>query len=257
MPEEISLKEFQKLKEQLGKLDNKINDQIKRIEQKAKDQFIQLDQKIEDRGNSTNKKIDDLANMFESELKEKFTTLLSNLKENVKTLNLEIEDKFKRVDRKLDEQVENLENQINSLLEKIKTLNEDFFTKLYNFKVEFDTKEEVLRDMIRKYHEENTEYKNDLEPILETLKSEQDLVKITVDVLKKQIKESAKEWIDNEIKLACKNKEKEILMNLWIDELKEIINNLDKLKEIHPKELKLHINEISHTIESFKQKFIK
>lgn len=50
---------------------------------------------------------------------------------------------------------------------------------------------------------------------------------------------------------------KEILMNLWIDELKEIIDNLDKLKEINPKDLKLHINEISSTIESFKQKFIK
>ncbi|MFX0142383.1 MAG: hypothetical protein ACFFDN_52570, partial [Candidatus Hodarchaeota archaeon] len=87
-------------------------------------------------------------------------------------------------------------------------------------------------------------------------KSQQDLVKITLDVQKKQIFESAQEWINDEIKLACKNKEKEILMNLWIDELKNIINNLDKLKEIHPKDLKLHINEISSTIESFKQKFI-
>jgi len=78
-----------------------------------------------------------------------------------------------------------------------------------------------------------------------------------VDVLKKQIKENAKEWITDEIKLVCKNKEKEILMNLWIDELKEIIGNLDRLKDMHPKELKLHINEISSTINSFKQKFVK
>jgi len=93
--------------------------------------------------------------------------------------------------------------------------------------------------------------------MLESLKSEQDLIKISLDVLKKQIKDSAKEWINDEIKLACKNKEKEILMNLWIDELKQIIDNLDKLRELHPKELKLHINEILSTIESFKQKFVK
>ncbi len=44
-------------------------------------------------------------------------------------------------------------------------------------------------------------------------------------------------------------------MNLWIDEMKEIIDDIDKLKAMHPKELKLHINEISNTIDSFKQKF--
>ena len=83
--------------------------------------------------------------------------------------------------------------------------------------------------MFKKFNEENIEYQNNLKPILEDLKSEQDLVKITVDVLKKQIHESAKEWIDEEIKLACKNKEKEILMNLWIDEMKNIIDNLPQV----------------------------
>jgi hypothetical protein len=101
------------------------------------------------------------------------------------------------------------------------------------------------------------EYRNDLKPVLEDLKSEQDLVKITVDVIKKQIHDEAKEWVDEEIKLACKNKEREILMNLWIDEMKDIVDDIDNLKKLHPKELKLHINEISTTIESFKKKFIK
>jgi hypothetical protein len=46
-------------------------------------------------------------------------------------------------------------------------------------------------------------------------------------------------------------------MNVWIDELKQIIGNLDQLKETNPKELKIHINEISKVIESFKQKYTK
>ncbi|MFX1452586.1 MAG: hypothetical protein ACFFCM_17240, partial [Promethearchaeota archaeon] len=122
---------------------------------------------------------------------------------------------------------------------------------------EFSIKEEIIRDLISKINEEHADFENKLKPILESLKSEQDLVKISLDVLKKQIKESAKEWINDEIKIACKAKEREILMNLWIDEMKEIIEDIDKLKEMHPKELKLHINEISNTIDSFKRKFTK
>jgi len=138
-----------------------------------------------------------------------------------------------------------------------KSVEEDFSSKLKIFTEEVETKEEVLRDMLKKFEADNTEFKNNLKPVLETLKSQQDLVKITLDVQKKQIHDSAKEWINDEIKLACKNKERDILMNIWIDEMKEIIDNLDKLKDIHPKELKLHINEISTTIASFKQKYVK
>ncbi|MFX1477823.1 MAG: hypothetical protein ACFFCI_06800 [Promethearchaeota archaeon] len=45
-------------------------------------------------------------------------------------------------------------------------------------------------------------------------------------------------------------------MNLWIDELKEIVNNLEQLKETNPKVLKLYLNEISTTLASFRQKFM-
>ena len=124
-------------------------------------------------------------------------------------------------------------------------------------KDEFNTKEEVLRDIFKKFALETEEYKNNLKPTLESLKSQADLVKITVDVLKKQILESAKEMINQEVKLILKNKEREVLMNVWIDELKDIIKNLDKLKETNPKDLKIHIKEISTTIESLRQKFVK
>lgn len=222
-----------------------------------KNELKELDEKIIGQGTMTNRKIEDLANMFEKELTEKFTIIEEKLEENFKTLNLELKTKFKDTDQKLRDNVNMLEEKIGSLLDRIKTVEEDFSSKLKIFTEEFDTKEEVLRDMLKKIEADNTEFKNSLKPVLETLKSQQDLVKITLDVQKKQIHDSAKEWINDEIKLACKNKEKEILMNLWIDELKEIIENLDKLKDINPKELKLHFNEISSTIGAFKQKFIK
>ena len=43
--EEITLKESQKLKEQVSKLDNKLNDQLKKSEQKMNDQIINLEKK--------------------------------------------------------------------------------------------------------------------------------------------------------------------------------------------------------------------
>ena len=48
-----------------------------------------------------------------------------------------------------------------------------------------------------------------------------------------------------------------MLMNLWIDELKEIVRDFDKLKDMHPKDFKLQINEITSTIKSYKDKFAK
>ena len=75
--------------------------------------------------------------------------------------------------------------------------------------------------------------------------------------MKKQTYENAKEWISDEINAAVKSKEREILMSIWLKEMKEIISDVDKLKEMNPKEIKLQLSEISTTIESFKQKFLK
>ena len=142
-------------------------------------------------------------------------------------------------------------------MENMKDMRENLSNKLQQIKEEFETKDLVLRDIEDKHNEDNANFRNQIKPVIEDLKSQQDLVKITMDVLKKQIHESAKEWISNGVKAAIKNKEKEILMNVWIDEMKEIINNVDKMKKMPPKDIKLQLNEISTTIESFKQKFIK
>ena len=136
-------------------------------------------------------------------------------------------------------------------------MNEDLFNKMQTIKEEFNIKDTVLRDIEKKHNEENTKFQNQLQPVLESLKSQQDVNKMKMDVLKKQLYESAKEWISTEMRAAVREKEKEILMNVWIDEMKEIINNVDQLKKMNPKELKLQLNEISSTIESFKQKFVK
>ncbi|MFX1488955.1 MAG: hypothetical protein ACFFBI_07400, partial [Promethearchaeota archaeon] len=176
---------------------------------------------------------------------EQITKTENKLNAHLNTLN-----------NKLNDHISSVENNIKTISESIITTNNDFFGKFKTMKEEMNTKDDILRDMLKKFEIETDEYKNSLKPVLENLKSQQDLVKISVDVLKKQIHESAKEWISDEIRLACKNKEREILMNLWIDELKEIVNNLEQLKETNPKVLKLYLNEISTTLATFRQRFM-
>jgi hypothetical protein len=167
-----------------------------------------------------------------------------------------VDGRFKSLGQKFNERSESIEENNKSLLERIKEMNDDFLNKIQKIKEEFDVKEVVLRDIEKKHNEDNTKYQNQLKPVLENLRSQQDLTKIKMDTLEKQIYESAKEWISNEMKTAVKNKEREILMNLWIGEMKEIIDNVDQLKKMNPKDLKLQLNEIASTIESFKQKFM-
>jgi hypothetical protein len=46
-------------------------------------------------------------------------------------------------------------------------------------------------------------------------------------------------------------------MKIWINEFKEIINNFEKLKKLKPKDFSVRLNEISDTIEVFKQRILK
>jgi hypothetical protein len=99
-----------------------------------------------------------------------------------------------------------------------------------------------------------TESTSKIESELEELKGHQDVLKVSFDVLEKKILEEAKSLIYSEVRMACKDKEDELLMSMWIEELKAIINDFDKLKEMNPKDLKIQIDEISNVITSFKEK---
>ncbi|MFX1343536.1 MAG: hypothetical protein ACFFAI_00400 [Promethearchaeota archaeon] len=247
----------QKIENDINKLDQNITNQIIKLEQGSIDKIDRFEKRLDEQIDIINKEIEDITNIFDQELGDKFNNLNTKIEGNNKKLIEELESTSSKHDKNLNDQILNVEDKIKIIINSIKAVNDDFSLKFQKMKGEFDTKEEVLRDMLKKFEEDSIEFKNTLQPELEDIKSQQDLVKITVDVLKKQIFESAKEWINDEIKLACKNKEREILMNLWIDELKEVIENFDKLKQTNPKELKIHINEISNTIDSFRQRFIK
>ncbi len=92
---------------------------------------------------------------------------------------------------------------------------------------------------------------------LESLKAQYDVLKISYAVNEKSLLEKIKEIAQTEIIAAVKGKEIDVLMKLWIRELKDIITDFEKLKKMRPKELILQIDEITNIIDAFKQKLEK
>ena len=89
---------------------------------------------------------------------------------------------------------------------------------------------------------------------LEHLKNQQDVLKISYTVNENKLLDKIDKIVFKKVHDKIDGRENEILMKLWIDEFKEIMSNFEKLKEMHPNEFKIRLNEISETIELFKSK---
>ncbi len=221
---EAHIKDFQKIKENINNIEQKLKEQIGKVEKKIDDQFNKLDQKFTD-------KISELILMLDNRIEEfdqNIKTLTNNFKDKVKYLSEDISN----LESKLEIYQENIENQINN-------------------------KDEILTDMIKKFDEQFSKDKRKIEGELENIKGEQDVLKISYTVNEKQLLEKIEAMIISEISNACSDKEHEILMNVWIKELKDIIHDFEKLKKMNPQEFNIKLNEIVNIIELFKQKIVK
>lgn len=155
--------------------------------------------------------------------------------------------------KKLDEKITNVENWIKFVDGEIKTIKND----VKYIREQIKTQEEVINSKFKEFSEEYLIFKKNMTAKLQKVESEYDTMKISLAINEKHLLERLKSMINAEIGMAVKGKEQELLMNLWIDELNEIISDFEKLKSIHPKEFSLRINEISKTIELFKQNLKK
>lgn len=111
-------------------------------------------------------------------------------------------------------------------------------------------------DMINKFNEELLKHKTSMNEDMEKLKTQQDVLRISYTINEKKLMDKINSSITEVINKRIEGKESEILMKIWINELKEIINNFEKLKKVKPKEFSVRLNEISDTIEIFKQKLL-
>ena len=110
--------------------------------------------------------------------------------------------------------------------------------------------------MINKFNEELLQHKSSMKEDIESLKTQQDILKISYTINEKKFMDKINSSIRTIINKQVEGKENEILMKIWISEFKEIISDFEKLKKLKPKEFSVLLNEISDTIDIFKQKIM-
>jgi vacuolar-type H+-ATPase catalytic subunit A/Vma1 len=165
---------------------------------------------------------------------------LKALKTEMSALNQKLSDEMSSLNKKLSDEM--------SALKKSIELNQK------QMQDHLKNQEEIVTSMIKKYDEKFLQDKTKLTADIEELKNQQDVLKISFTFNEKQLLQKMQATINDDIKKAVKGKEKEVLMKFWIQDLKEIVNNFEKMKKMHPKEFTLQLNEIANTIQVFKQK---
>ena len=144
-----------------------------------------------------------------------------------------------------------MEIKINNLKEEMtKNQNE----MLNRIEETIKTQEEIIMDMIKKFNEEFYQHKTNVLAELEHLKNQQDVLKISYTVNENKLLDKIEKIVLKKVHAKIDGKQNEILMKFWIDELKQIIADFDKLKQLKPKEFRLQLNEISEIIALFKNK---
>ena len=171
-----------------------------------------------------------------------------------------VQDKINSV-KKFSETIQNLTNQMNKLEFSIKSTKEDIsaIRKDISFNQErmeqtIKTQEEIIMDMINKFNEQLLIHKSQMTKDIEILKTQQDVLRISYTINEKKLTDKISTSITKALRKIIQGKENELLMKIWIDEFREIIENFENLKKAKPKEFSIRLTEISDTIDIFKQK---
>lgn len=156
----------------------------------------------------------------------------------------------------LTEQVSNLEGEMKFVKQEMTSLRGDILSSQERLEQTIRTQEEIIMDMINKFNEELLQHKSSMKEDIEILKTQQDVLKISYTINEKKFMDKVNSSISTIINKQVEGKENEILMKIWISEFKEIIRDFEKLKKLKPKEFSVRLNEISDTIDIFKQKIM-
>jgi len=212
--EEISPKDFQNLIEQTKKLNNSINS-LKSVPKSIKN--------LEERFDKAQDKID-------------------SVKENSETIqNLTI-------------QMIKLETSIEAAKEEILAIKRNISLNQERMEQTIRTQEEIIMDMINKFNEQLLIHKSQMQKDVESIKTQQDVLRISYTVNEKKLMDKINKSITKALRKLIQGKESELLMKIWIEEFREIIENFENLKKLKPKEFSIKLTEISDTMEIFKQK---
>ncbi len=173
--------------------------------------------------------------------------------ERIQSELAEIKELF-ALNKKLVEKDKGYEDRIANLRAEIDEIKTQLVQNHQDIEDHIKTQEEIIVSLVNKFNDQSLSKFNQITAELEELKDQQDVLRISYTINEKKLMEKIKETVSEEIHKAVREKEKEILMNLWIRELREILSNFEKLKQAQPKEFLIQINQIADTIESFKKK---
>ncbi len=234
--EEISPKDFQNLIEQTKKLNNAI-DSLKNVPKKVKNLEERFD-KVQDKIDSVKKN---------SETIQKLTDQMNKLETSIKSAKEEISAIRKDISL-------NQERMEQSAKEEISAIKKDISFNQERMEQTIKTQEEIIMDMINKFNDQLLILKTQMKEDVETIKTQQDVLKISYTINEKKLMDKINISITKAIRKLIQGKESELLLKVWIDEFKGIIENFEDLKKLKPKDFSIRLTEITNTIEIFKQK---
>lgn len=214
--EEVSGKDYKNLMEKLNKLENEFNE-LKGTPKAVNNLEIQV-----------------------NKIQEKLTTFKSIPKSIQNIIN----------------RVSNLENDLTLIREDIELLKKEITTSQDRIEQTIQTQEEIIMDMIAKFNDEFLKNKSQMAVDIKEIKNQQDILKISYSINENKLMANIQKIVNDLINRKIEGKESEILMKIWIDEFKEILSDFENLKKLNPKEFSTRLNEISNTIDMFKQKIM-
>ena len=176
------------------------------------------------------------------------------LAEQVEKLQLENSKLIAKIDdiqKEMNQRIIDLENQLTQENKEIKKMISNTEEKIEET---IKVQEDIIMGMMQKFNEEFYNHKTMVLKELEAVKNEQDILKISYTINENRLLEHIKSVVQTEFNKKIKGQEVELLMKLWLDDLKDIINNFENLKKVNPKEFSVQLREISDTITAFKRK---
>jgi len=148
------------------------------------------------------------------------------------------------------------EDEVKFIKKEIPSIKSDILSSQERIEQNIRTQEEIIMDMINRFNNELLKHKSTMKEDMEKLKTQQDVLRISYTINEKKLMNKIDSSITKAITKHLDGKESEILMKIWINEFKEIFENFEKLKKLKPKEFSVRLNEISDTLEVYKQKIL-
>lgn len=175
-----------------------------------------------------------------NKLAEENVELKKRLEIDVKNVNEKLEYRTKKNEEEITRETLEIKKMLQSTQDRIEE----------TIKVQ----EEIIMDMIKKFNDEFYKHKSNVLGDLESIKNQQDILRISYTVNETKLLEMIKTAINKEISTKIKGQESEALMRIWIEEFKEIIKKFEKIKVLQPQDFNARLDELSSIVNAFKLK---